>query len=89
MRSDPRLRSSAEIRMISQDNGRRLLLRMRVDLYGTYCGKHSYRALRRSAVVLSCKDAKQAEAALVSIMELIMHLDGMELDNPLLVMERL
>jgi hypothetical protein len=70
-------------------NGRRVLLRVRADLYVPRKGRQGYYSMKKTATTLSCKDARQAEAALVSVVRMCMALDGLELDNPDLVMERL
>jgi hypothetical protein len=69
--------------------GKRVLLRMRVDLYGSVGGRNGYVSMRRTAIVLSAKDAKQAEAALVTLIRLTEKLNGMELDADDLRMEYL
>jgi hypothetical protein len=65
------------------------LIRVRLDLYTPSGGQQCYVSLKRTATVVSCNDARQAEGAAVSIMRMCTQLDGLELDNPDLVMERL
>jgi hypothetical protein len=64
-------------------------VRITLNLFGVYGGRHCYFNLNRAGIVLSCKDARQAEAALVALMKMCESLDGLELDDPKLVMERL
>lgn len=75
--------------LVAESNGRRILLRMRVDLYGAYKGKARYATLHRTAVVISCKDTEQAEQTLVSIIQMTMNLSDLDLSNRSLRFESL
>jgi hypothetical protein len=77
-------------RMIAiEENGKRVLLRVRADLYVPRKGHQGYYSMKKTATMISCKDARQAEAALVSVVRMCTQLDGLELDNPELILERL
>jgi hypothetical protein len=75
--------------ILKEKQGKRILLRVRVDLYGTFHGRAGYGCMKRAGIVLSAKDAKQAEAALVTLIRLTEKLNGMELDADDLRMEYL
>ena len=74
---------------LRETQGKRVNMRVTIGLFGFFGGHYRYMTMNRAGVVLSCKDARQAEAALVTIMKLVESLDGLELQDPKLVMERL
>ena len=86
------IESSANRRVlfqVSAKTSRRLLVRMRIDLYMPKAGRYAYTAMRRNAVVLSCVDQHQAEAVMVSLIRMAEALNGLELDSRDLVFEAL
>lgn len=75
--------------LLRDQQGKRCIIRLQMNAYGQWKGRTGYQHLNRMGVVFTCVSARQAEAVLVSVMRMCMKIDGLELNNPDLIMEHL